>query len=310
MKLKDLLKENIYKALNETNGIQRYAARRYFFRCFEKLGFHITGDHFYELIPNTTFVKKHYSDKPRELDGLKWNLSTCEKRALGLIEKYGNEFQAKVQKYGFCEENIYFRGLDALILYAVVRDLKPHKIVEIGQGCSTRVILAALDKVYEESGTSCEFISVDPYARLTSQDTPAGVRFGVIQEEVQRLDPNALLSGCDFLFVDSTHVYKFGSDVEFEFCNLYGKISKGTLIHFHDIYSPYEYPLDWIVDQKRFWNEQYILENFLRYNSDFEIHLPLQLLVRRSESLIKIAKQLPLDPHFLFNGASFYIKRN
>jgi hypothetical protein len=75
----------------------------------------------------------------------------------------------------------------------------------------------------------------------------------------------------DILFIDSTHVAKTGSDVLFEIFEILPLLNKGVKIHFHDIFYPFEYPRQWIVEEKRNWNELYFLRSFLMYNERFSI---------------------------------------
>ncbi|MBF0510802.1 MAG: class I SAM-dependent methyltransferase, partial [Candidatus Omnitrophica bacterium] len=74
----------------------------------------------------------------------------------------------------------------------------------------------------------------------------------------------------DILFVDSSHVSKTGSDVNHILFNILPKLNKGVLIHFHDIFYPFEYPKPWVLEG-RCWNEDYLLRAFLSYNNSFEI---------------------------------------
>ncbi len=304
------MRENISKAWNEKNAIQRQLAKRFLFGLFQRLGFHITGDHFYEIIPNTRFVAANYSDKPRKLDGIDFRFHESESRTLRLIETYGAEYTPEfLKKYGYREDNHYFRELDALMLYLVIRDLKPKKTVEIGQGFSTSIILSALEMNTRETGENAEFLSLDPYSRSAPGQFPKLVNYRCIRQELQRADIAALMKGCAFLFVDSSHVYKFGSDVEYEFTRIYPSLDPQTVVHLHDVFSPYDYPLNWATDQKRFWNEQYFLEMFLMFNSAFEVHLPLHLLARQSSKMAEAVKRLTLDAGFKYNAQSFYLKR-
>jgi Methyltransferase domain len=304
------MKENIQKALNEKNAIQRQLAKRFLFGLFQRLGFHITGDHFYEIIPNTRFVAANYSGQPRSLNGIDFHFLECENRALQLIKAYGAEYAPSLlKKYGYREDNHYFRELDALTLYLMIRDLKPRKIVEIGQGFSTSIIFSALEMNTQETGQSVEFLSLDPYSRFAPAQIPKDVNYRCIRQELQRADIAALMKGCSFLFVDSSHVYKFGSDVEYEFTRIYPNLDPQTVVHLHDVFSPYDYPLDWALVQKRFWNEQYFLENFLMFNNAFDVYLPLHLLARQSSQMAEAVKRLSLDEGFRYNAQSFYLKR-
>ena len=184
------------------------------------------------------------------------------------------------------------------MLYAVLRSLRPAKVVEIGQGFSTRIILAALERNGMETGQAPEFVSIDAYPRFDPKSVSENVRFRCLVREMQSLELEPLLDGCGFLFVDSSHVYKFGSDVAFEFTRLYPMLRPGILLHLHDIYSPYQYPRRWLTNLKYFWNEQYLLETFLMFNQAFEVYLPNQLMVRQSTALAKLVRGLPLAPDF------------
>ncbi|HEX3626764.1 MAG TPA: class I SAM-dependent methyltransferase [Verrucomicrobiae bacterium] len=307
--MNEQLRERIYKALNEKNALQRFITRRWLFDLFQRIGLHLTGDHFYEPVPNTREIARKYSDQMRELPGINWRMKESEAHALKLLKEYGREYFGPREKYGFHEQNVYFRGLDALMLYLMVRERKPKKIIEIGQGFSTRVIFSALERNAQEMGP-VQFISIDPYARLTEDYQPANVSFQLVRQELQAVDFEPLLEGCDLLFVDSSHVYKFASDVAFEFTQIYPRLRPGTMLHLHDIKSPYDYPKGWMVNYKWFWNEQYFLEAFLMFNEVFEVQLPLHLLSRQSKEMIDAVKQLaPVNEEFLESAGSFYLMR-
>lgn len=304
------ISENIFKALHEKNAVQRYICRRLLFNLFEALGFHLSGDHFYEIVPNTKLITQKYSDAARPLPGIAWHFADYEQRALKLIQGYGAEFFEHSTRFGFREKNNYFRGVDALMLYCLLRDLKPVKFVEVGQGFSTRIALAALEQNAAETGIRPVLLSIDPYPRFRPQDVPRSVSLELVQREIQEVDTASLLKDCGFLFVDSSHVFKFGSDVAFELSTVYPNLPNNTLVHVHDIFSPYDYPCDWMVKDKRFWNEQYALEWFLAFNSAFEVFLPVHHLIRDSKPLAQAVHGLRLDEKFKFAGASFYLKRN
>src|SRR5689334_8794414 len=201
-------RERLYKAFYEKNALQSYIARRFLFSFFQRFGLHITGDHFYEIIPDTRLVAQKYSDAARPLLGIDWQFNVCEERAIHLITTYGAEYAKNATRFGFREKNYYFRGLDALILYGVIRHLKPVRVLEIGQGFSTRLVLAALEQNANETATRPSFVSVDPYQRLDTTNIPANVYLELIQREVQGVDIKYLVD-CEMLFVDSSHVYKF-----------------------------------------------------------------------------------------------------
>ena len=85
------------------------------------------------------------------------------------------------------------------------------------------------------------------------------------------LDEFQSLRKNDILFIDSSHVCKIGSDVQFLFLEVLPRIRPGVVVHIHDIFMPMEYPKQWVLDQHLFWNEQYILQTFLSFNTTFEV---------------------------------------
>lgn len=74
----------------------------------------------------------------------------------------------------------------------------------------------------------------------------------------------------DILFIDSSHVAKLGSDVMYYFTKIFPLLKKGVVVHIHDIFFPFDYPLQWLKEG-RFWNEQYFLYVFLQYNTKYKI---------------------------------------
>ena len=305
----DRRRDFFYKIKSEKGALRRFAARK-LFPILERAGLHLTADHFYEIIPNTREVAKNYSHEPRPCHGIDFHPVEAEARLLRLLDAYAGEFYAQAATQGYYEDNAYFRGADGLTLYCMIRDLKPRRVIEIGHGFSTRVVLAALARNGEESGTRPQFLSVDPYARFVPASA-SSVDFEVISKPLQ--DSVGLVTGTlqegDMLFVDSTHVYKVGSDVEVYFDQLYPQIPAGVHIHVHDIFSPYQYPLSWIAHSKRFWNEQYMLESFLAFNASFEVTLPLHLLMRQSQPVQDAMKAIIKGGDYLFTGQSIYLRR-
>ncbi|MEM1169038.1 MAG: hypothetical protein AAGJ08_08195 [Cyanobacteria bacterium P01_H01_bin.35] len=158
-------KEKIYKLLNEKNAGQRYIARK-LFNLFQSLGFHVVGDHFYEIIPNTKEIDKKYHNEPRNLPFLAEVFPKAEANIMSMLGKWGYEFYETSIKYGYKENNYYFSGVDAIALYCSIRDWTPKRITEIGQGFSTSVFVSSLSKNYQETKLITEFISIDPYNRF------------------------------------------------------------------------------------------------------------------------------------------------
>ena len=88
------------------------------------------------------------------------------------------------------------------------------------------------------------------------------------------------------MFIDSSHVLKIGSDVQYELLEIIPRLKLGVIIHFHDIFLPSEYPREWVMKQHIFWNEQYLLQAFLAFNSSFEVFWSSSFMNARHDDLL------------------------
>ena len=59
--------------------------------------------------------------------------------------------------------------------------------------------------------------------------------------------------------------------MQFEYLELLPRLKKGVIVHIHDIFLPLEYPREWVIDNMRFWNEQYLLQAFLAFNDHYQV---------------------------------------
>jgi hypothetical protein len=121
---------------------------------------------------------------------------------------------------------------------------------------------------------ACTFIEPFPalLRSLIMPDDPARVE--IIASPLQDVDVARFreLNENDILFIDSTHVAKLGSDVNFIFTEILPTLRRGVYVHFHDIFYPFEYPAAWL-NEGRVWTEAYVLRAFLTFNTDYEIVL-------------------------------------
>jgi hypothetical protein len=113
-------------------------------------------------------------------------------------------------------------------------------------------------------------------------------RLRLIRSPVQDIATDELvaLDSGDFLFVDSTHVAKTESDVNFIVFEVLPRLSPGVVVHFHDIFYPFDYPVAWVA-QGRAWNEAYLLHAFLAYNETFEILLFNDLIAKLHPEVLR-----------------------
>jgi len=170
-------------------------------------------------------------------------------------------------------ENGAFSYFDAIILYSMLRHLRPRRVIEIGCGYSSCVLLDT-NELFFNNGIDCTFIEPYPQLLMSLMKEGDASRITVIPSNLQDVDPcvYAGLEPNDILFVDSSHVSKTGSDVNFVFFDILPRLAPGVYIHFHDVFHPFEYPKAWVY-QGRAWNEAYLLRAFLQHNDAYAIQL-------------------------------------
>jgi len=174
---------------------------------------------------------------------------------------------------GFHLNNGWFEKVDAEILYSMVRHVRPSRMIEIGSGLTTLLSAAAIRKNQDEdTGYGCSFTCIEPLpVRLNEGALPPD--FNVIAKRVQDVPLELFqeLNAGDILFIDSSHVCRTGSDVNYELLEIVPSLKAGIWVHFHDIFLPWEYPRSWVIGSRRFLSEQYLLQAFLAFNRKFEV---------------------------------------
>lgn len=235
--------------------------------------------HFYSPICDPAELKRHYRDPdatppPDTLPGIDLardvQLRTWEqlKPFLGeaselVTGKYHGRYQPPA---------LSFSVGDAIVYCSMLRHLRPSQIIEIGAGASSALALDTFDRFFNERPRCC---FIDPYpALLRSMLMPQdNETVEVIEAGIQDVPPARfdVLGHNDILFIDSTHIVKTGSDVTYELFELLPRLRSGVVVHFHDIFYPFEYPRHWALELNYSWNEIYTLRAFLTGNHDWEI---------------------------------------
>ena len=303
------IRERIVKLRHERNALQRQLGHK-LFPLFQRVGFHLLGDHFYEPVPNTRHIAKTYRDEPRLDLRIDYRYEKAESFLLSVIQRWGGEFYADATRVGYSERNHFFRGLDGITLYCLIRELRPMRIIEIGQGMSTRIAAAALGRVGAASELRPALTTVDPHPRLDSIPKIPRVEIDMLRSELQDLPLEIFreLRQNELLFIDSSHVYKFGSDVAFAFERIFPSLSQGVIVHIHDIFSPYPYPMNWYVERRRFWNEQHFLEQLISGGGVFNVLLPVNYISRESGAIRALCRRVCNYSDYKHEGSSMYLE--
>ena len=233
--------------------------------------------HFYSPIPDLDVVERYretiFNLAAPDVPGIDLQAP----RQLALLE----HFAAYQEDMPFRDEptpglryyfrNPYFSYGDALILYSMLRHRPPRRIVEVGSGFSSAVMLDTNEHFCTQS---IAMTFIDPYPErlrslLTGDDASRHEVIAAVVQDVAMERFTSLQAG-DVLFIDSSHVVKVGSDVVHLVTSVLPRLQQGVLIHFHDVFWPFEYPEAWIR-AGRAWNEDYLLKAFLQFNTAFEI---------------------------------------
>lgn len=228
--------------------------------------------HFYSPLPQFSDLEKYDTGLVSEIPGVNMHTELQLQLAERLAPLIGNHKLVTNSTPGrrYYLENGYYPYADGLLLQALMRHLRPKKIVEVGSGFSSAVMLDTCD----DYALSTALTFVEPYPErlqslLKASDLARTTLIKGFVQDVPMEVYTSLVDG-DILFVDSSHVGKFGSDVNHLLFNIVPRLSDGVWIHVHDIFWPFEYPLAWF-EQGRAWNEAYLLRAFLCQNTQVEV---------------------------------------
>jgi len=269
--------------------------------------------HFYSPIVNTDTLTTDKSDdywvRPGVCAGIDFNparqleiLQTWFPRFIGSYDypDEGEPFDPK----GYFNLNDQFGVLDSRALFVFLQAVRPKRMIEVGSGFSS---LLVADVNQRFLGNACEFTCIEPYPReFLKRGVPGMSR--LLIERVERVDPAEFtrLEAGDILFIDSSHVAKTGSDVNFLFFEVLPLLRPGVLVHVHDIFLPLEYPRQWVISDNRSWNEQYVLQALLMYSTRFKVMFGCAYAATHLGSAVVAALARP-DGHGM-GGGSLWIE--
>lgn len=267
---------------------------------------------FLERILHANIIPKHYYSPIPYVDELDPNIYTKVNDCPGLefnVNEYISFMENEASSYLKEYTPLINTGLamvDAFILYSLIRKCKPRKFIEIGSGESTKIALLALQKNKDEGVNFC-MKAIEPYPRKYLK-TLDNTSFTLIEKKIQNVDLTEF-DDTDILFIDSSHVSKIGSDVNFEMFEIVPRMKVGCLIHWHDIMIPIDYPENWIKSGNMYWNESYVVQSFMMFNKSFRVIWPSKYMqVKAADDLKKSFPFFhPEDPEQQLS--SFWIER-
>jgi Methyltransferase domain len=218
-------------------------------------------------------------DEERPLPGIDWRI----KDQLAQLEELHYEDELpdlrapRTHSLEFRLDNGSFESGDAEYLYQIVRAKKPRRIFEIGSGNSTLIVRRGIAATIEkDKDYSCKHLCIEPFEAPWLERSGAAV----LRQRVEGVDRALFreLRENDLLFIDSSHVIRPQGDVLIEYLEILPLLNPGVIVHIHDIFSPRDYPREWVIDRLRLWNEQYLVEAFLSQNESWKVIGALNLL--------------------------------
>lgn len=270
--------------------------------------------HYYSPLPDITGVKRNLSRwfKESECIGIDWNMQG-QAGLMEAINQYSGElrelpaFESVTQKgYG-----LGYGAVESQLLYLMMRYLKPSRVIEVGSGVSTFYIRGALRANKQHDGVRSTLLCVEPFPskKLHELVVEQSVELQVSEVQSVPLERFQELTANDVLFIDSSHVSKKDSDVDYLFLEVLPRLKKGVVVHVHDISLPMpSLPLDHpLFDQYLLWNEVSLAKAFLLFNDSYQVIMCQSYLHHKAPELLK--RVIPwIDPAKEFPTA-LWIKR-
>lgn len=292
--LKDFLKSLPYlKRLHGEIGDLKAEVRRW--RTWSPPG------HFYSPIPSLAAVAddaaRIFPAPPSSIPAIDLGAER-QLELLGKLEAYYSELPRAWQSPGSARyhyENEYYSYADGISLYLLLRHLRPQKLIEVGSGFSSAVVLDTID-TGKIGAPACTFIEPYPERLLTLITSDDRKRTTLLESRVQDVPIYVFqsLGANDILLIDSSHVSKTGSDLNYLLFDVLPNLQAGVWVHFHDVFYPFEYPRAW-VEAGVAWNEAYLLRAFLQFNQAFSIEFFTSYLLQRHRAVLEQSFPLVLN---------------
>jgi predicted O-methyltransferase YrrM len=275
----------------------------------------VPDGHFYSPIPAAADLVRYIDLALPEIDEETAN----EKRQLELAETFKAFYKELPFSADASSDNRYylnngaFNYFDGIILYSFIRLLKPRKIVEVGSGFSSAAMIDTCER-FLHGATEITFIEPYPTTLNNCLRPEDRGRYTVIESNVQDvpLEVFQRLGKNDILFIDSSHVGKFGSDVNHLLFKVLPLLQDGVVIHFHDIFRHFDYPEEWLKEG-RAWNEGYLLKAFLAFNRNYQIQFFNDWFAHRHweylERNLPLCTVQPEGSPFKNSGVSLWVRK-
>jgi hypothetical protein len=239
--------------------------------------------HYYSTIPSTEAVQLFFKNKRSDtLDGI----STNDEEQINLLRQITANRHAiqsipvtKEESKRYFSSNDQYGTGDAFALSLMLNHIKPRRVVEIGSGFTSALMLDFNEFARAQDPISFTFI--EPYPDRLQSLLIGNESANIIKDYVQNVSLSVFdsLAEGDVLVIDCSHVSKLNSDVNHIYHKIIPRLNRGVWVHIHDMFFDFEYPAEWL-QSGIFWNEQYLVRSFLQFNSEWTIELFTDYLYR------------------------------
>ena len=148
-------------------------------------------------------------------------------------------------------DNNFWRGMDSVVQYGLLRHLRPARVVEVGCGWSSLLMARAL-ALNQRDGAPAIVHQIEPYPRVELMASlPGHWKLEACTLQRAPLAPIEALTSGDILFYDGSHVARAASDVNWLFFEILPRVAPGVMVHIHDVFWPSDYPESWIFERAR-----------------------------------------------------------
>jgi hypothetical protein len=270
--------------------------------------------HFYSPLADTSRLERPeqrarvWPAEPHPMPGIDWRpeaqLRLCED-VFARQQPIAFPQVSPVDVPEFTRESPRYPTVDAWVLQAFLRHLQPARVVEVGAGYSS-LVTARVNREFFDERT--HFTAIDPYPLEFLRKGVSGLT-ELRVEEVQDtpLEVFEQLGANDVLFIDTSHAVKTGGDVPWIYNQILPRLRGGVVVQLHDCFLPWDYPEHWVFEG-RSWNELYLMQSFLVWNSAFEVLFGTHWMIRRHWDVLQRAfpELVDDDRH---DGSSLWIRR-
>ena len=249
--------------------------------------------HFANPFPSLDEVQKYsdylFDNNKDNIPGINLNIEN----QISLLNKFSTKYNEipyhsnENNELRYSYNNPMFCESDGIFLWLMINHFKPRSIIEVGSGYSSALMLDMNDILMEGK---IDLTFIDPYTEKLNKNLRIGdnSKATIIEKPIQDIDIKEfkILKEDDILFLDTSHISKTGCDLNYDLFEILPSLNKGVIVHIHDIFYPFEYPKEWVLQQKAY-NEVYLIRSFLMYNDSFEIIIFPNYLISKKEKWFK-----------------------